>query len=71
MATTTASITLSSSDLTGDALSLSATATLTKGNSVTGLDQTSGVARKTFTSEDEVIIFDAGEYSATNPGFKV
>jgi hypothetical protein len=78
MATTTASITLSSSDLTGDALSLSATATLTKGNSVTGLDQTSGVARKTFTSQDEVIVFDANEYNAsgtavtvTNPGFKV
>lgn len=71
MATTTASITLSSSDLTGDALSLSATATLTKGNSVTGLDQTTGVARKTFTSQDEVIIFDAAEYSATDPGFKV
>ncbi len=71
MATTTASITLSSSDLTGDALSLSSTSTLTKGNSVTGLDQTSGVARKTFTSDDEVIIFGDADYSATDPGFKV
>ena len=76
MATTTATITLSSSDLTGDALSLSSTSTLTKGNSVTGLDQTSGVARKTFTSQDEVIVFDANEYNAsgstvTDPGFKV
>ena len=71
MATTTASITLSSSDLTGDALSLSSTATLTKGNSVTGLDQTTGVARKTFTSTDEVVIFGDADYSATDPGFKV
>jgi hypothetical protein len=71
MATTTATITLSSSDLTGDALSLSSTATLTKGNSVTGLDQTSGVARKTFTSTNEVVLFDETEYNATDPGFKV
>lgn len=71
MATTTATITLSSSDLTGDALSLSTSAILTKGNSVTGLDQTTGVARKTLTSQDEVIVFDAGEYTATDPGFKV
>jgi hypothetical protein len=46
MATTTASITISSGDLTGDALSLSSTATFTKHNSSTGLDQTTGVARK-------------------------
>ena len=50
MATTTASITLTSSDLTGDALSLSSTATLTKAGSPTGLDQTTGVARKFFAS---------------------
>lgn len=46
MATTTATVTLSSSDLTGDALSLSTTATLTKAGNTTGLDQTTGVARK-------------------------
>ena len=50
MATTTATITLSSSDLTGDALSLSTTATLTKAGVTTGLDQTTGVARKFFAS---------------------
>ena len=76
MATTNATITLSSSDLTGDALALSTSSTLTKGGTVTGLDQTTGVARKTFTSQNEVIIFDAAEYNAggtavTNPGFKV
>ena len=58
MATTTATITLSSSDLTGDALSLSATATLTKADSVTGLDQTTGVARKIYTSTSADVLLD-------------
>ena len=46
MATTTASLTLASSDLTGDALSLSSTSTLTKSGGAVGLDQTTGVGRK-------------------------
>lgn len=71
MATTTATITLSSSDLTGDALSLSTTSTLTKGNSATGLDQTTGVARKTTTSTSAVTIFTASEFTNTDPGHKV
>jgi len=50
MATTTATITLSSADLTGDALALSTTATLTKAGGLTGLDQTTGVSRKFFAS---------------------
>ena len=48
MATTTATLTLSSGDLTGDALALSSTATLTKAGVTTGLDETTGVSRKTF-----------------------
>jgi hypothetical protein len=50
MATTTASLTISSGDLTGDALSLSTTTQLKKAGTVTGLDQTTGVARKVFPS---------------------
>ncbi len=50
MATTTATLTLSSADLSGDALALSNTATLTKAGTLTGLDQTTGVARKTYTT---------------------
>jgi hypothetical protein len=46
MATTTATLTLSSADLTGDVLALTTTATLTKAGVTTGLDQTTGVARK-------------------------
>lgn len=58
MATTTATLTLSSGDLTGDALSLSTTATLTKAGTNTGLDQTTGVARKFYATQqaDEQLI---------------
>jgi len=48
MATTTAAITLTSADLLTDALSLSATNTLYKAGTTVGLDQTTGMARKTF-----------------------
>ena len=64
MATTTATITLSSSDLTGDALSLSTSATLTKADSVTGLDQTTGVSRKIFTQNTIEKIYEGNDYSA-------
>ena len=64
MATTTATITLSSSDLTGDALSLSTSATLTKADSVTGLDQTTGVSRRIFTQNTIEKIYEGNEYSA-------
>ena len=65
MATTTATITISSSDLTGDALSLSTTATLTKANSASGLDQTTGVARKFFASaQANTTLIAAADYTA-------
>ena len=57
MATTTASITLSSGDLTGDALALSASTTLTKAGTVTGLDQTTGVSRKTYTTSSICLLY--------------
>ena len=63
MATTTATLTLSSADLTGDTLSLSTTATLTKADTLTGLDQTSGVGRKTTTATSDVTLFAASEYT--------
>ena len=46
MATTTATITLSSSDITDNALSISNTATLTTAGTDTGLSETTGLARK-------------------------
>ncbi len=63
MATTTATITLSSSDLTGDALALSTTATLTKAGNSTGLTQTSGVGRKTTSATTEYTLFDGDAYA--------
>lgn len=63
MATTTATLTLSSSDLTGDALALSSTATLTKAGTVTGLDQFTGVARKTFSSTAQATLVAKADYT--------
>jgi len=63
MATTTATLTLSSADLTGDALSLSTTATFTKAGTVTGLDQFTGVARKTFSSTSIATLVAKGDYT--------
>tara|TARA_B100000287_G_C20654360_1_gene788028 strand:- start:285 stop:689 length:405 start_codon:yes stop_codon:yes gene_type:complete len=70
MATTTATITLNSGDITGDTLSLSTTATLTKADSPIGLDMTQGVGRKTTTSISEYTLYDGSNYTA-NKGHKV
>lgn len=65
MATTTATLTLSSGDLTGDALSLSTTTQLTKAGTATGLDQTTGVARKFFAStQANTTLIAAADYTA-------
>ena len=50
MATTTASITLTSADLLTDSLSLTTTSTLTNAGGATGMSQTSGLARTNFTA---------------------
>lgn len=63
MATTTATITLASSDITGDTLSLSTTATLTKADSNEGLDQTQGIGRKTTTSNSQYVLYNGGDYT--------
>ena len=64
MATTTAVITLSSTDLTSDTLSLSSTATLTKAGTATGLDQTSGLSRKYYgTAQTNTTLLAAADYT--------
>jgi hypothetical protein len=64
MATTTATLTLNSADLTGDALSLSTTATLTQAGNTTGLDQTTGVARRTYaTAQTAASLLAAADYT--------
>ena len=73
MATTTATVTLSSADLTGDALALSTTATLTKhASSTTGLEQTTGVARKYYaTAATGSVLLAAADYATANQATKV
>lgn len=61
MATTTAAITLTSTDLTSDSLSLSSTATLTKAGVATGLDQTTGVARKFYATASNNVLIKAAD----------
>lgn len=63
MATTTATITLQSADLTGDALALSRTASLTKAGFTNGLDQTTGVGRKTTQTTTQQTLFPEALYA--------
>ena len=63
MATTTATITINSSDLTGDPLALSTTATLYKAGQTVGLENTSGVGRTKVTSTSQVTLYDGDAYA--------
>ena len=65
MATTTATITMSSADLTGDALALTTVSTLTKAGTATGMSETSGVGRKTTSATAQYTLFDGNDYAAT------
>tara|TARA_Y100001963_G_C6699468_1_gene408702 strand:+ start:464 stop:898 length:435 start_codon:yes stop_codon:yes gene_type:complete len=58
MATTTASITLQSSGIGSNALSLTKTMTLNKLGTTTGLDQTTGFARLVTEATTNVILLD-------------
>ena len=62
MATTTATITLSSTDLLSVEIALTTTATLTGAGNSTGLTGTSGLGRKTTSSSSQYILFDADDY---------
>ena len=62
MATTTATITLASSDIADNSISISNTATLTKAGSTTGLDQTSGISMRTLASTSTVKLIDLDHY---------
>jgi hypothetical protein len=64
MATTTATITLSSTDLLSDELALATTATLTEAGNSTGLVSTSGLARKTTATVAPYTLFHADDYTA-------
>jgi len=62
MATTTATITINSSDLTGDPLSLSTTTTLYKAGQTVGLENTSGVGRTKSVASGAVTLYDGDAY---------
>ena len=69
MATTTATITLSSTDLLSDELALSTTATLTTAGTATGVTQASGLSRKTTSAAAAAaiqanVLYRAGDYLA-------
>jgi len=59
MATTTAALTISSSDLVGDALSLSTSKELHKADTTIGVDQTSGLACIYLTATTNLDLFGA------------
>ena len=69
MATTTATITLSSTDLLSDELALTTTSTLTTAGTATGVTQASGLSRKklTYGSAAAIVhtsLYRAGDYTA-------
>ena len=60
MATTTAAITLTSTDIMDSSLSISNTSTLYTAGTNTGLVETTGLARKKFASSSNIILLDHG-----------
>ena len=65
MATTTATITIASTDLLSDELALTTTTTLTSAGTSTGLANTSGLGRKTIAGGHAAYtLFDGSAYTA-------
>ena len=60
MATTTATITLASSDIADNGISISNTATLTTAGTDTGITETTGLGRKKFATTSNVVLLDGG-----------
>jgi hypothetical protein len=67
MATTTAALTISSSDLVGDALSLSTSKELHKADTTIGVDQTTGYAKVYLTSVQPIDIFPVIQENGSDP----
>ena len=70
MATTTATITINSTDLLTDELSLTSTATLTKTTTATGIEDTTGLSRMKITStakgtaSGQITLYTADDFAA-------
>jgi len=69
MATTTATLSLTSADMTSDALNINCSTQLYKIGTTIGLDGTTGLASKTTTSTSIYTIFGEADYS-DNKGLK-
>ena len=68
MATTTASLTITSSDLVGDALSLSTSNNVYKAGTTTGLDQTTGMSSAYLTATTQIDLFNPVRTAAADAG---
>tara|TARA_R100000458_G_C8211301_1_gene198674 strand:- start:34 stop:447 length:414 start_codon:yes stop_codon:yes gene_type:complete len=66
MATTTATITLSSSDMMDNNISISNTATLTNQGNDTGMTKTTGLTRVTLAAGSNVVLIDSGATTRLN-----
>ena len=60
MATTTATITIASSDIADNSFSVSNTSTLTTAGTDTGISETTGLGRKKFADNSNIILLDHG-----------
>ena len=60
MATTTATITLASSDMADNSFSISNTATLTTAGTDTGISETTGLGRKKVATASNIVLLDGG-----------
>ena len=60
MATTTATITIASSDIADNSFSVSNTSTIYTAGTNTGITETTGLGRKTFATASNTILLDAG-----------
>ena len=67
MATINATLSLSSSDLTSNSLALSKSMTMTKAGTLNGLEFTSGLVRRKFTSVNHVDLITAGAQNYGTP----
>ena len=68
MATTTAALSLTSSDLVGDALSVATTNTLYKAGTTEGLNQTTGMTRSYLTATTQIDLFLPVRTAAADAG---
>ena len=60
MATTTATITLSTGDMADNSFSVSNTSTLTTAGTDTGITETTGLGRKKFADASNIVLLDGG-----------